>query len=432
MLRLLNALAVLLVLTLTGCATSRGDAQLQTAFHGEDESRLIVVTVDNTLTPAPPQPGGARRGYSGGAYTGSDTARSTMAALARDFGLTEVAAWPIAVLQVHCAVFRISPAASRDELLQKLMSDPRVQLAQQMNGFESRGTAYNDPYVEMQTGFRSIDAAAAQQWSRGEHVRVAVVDTGIDAQHPDFGGRISVRRNFVDRDAAQFDRDRHGTAVAGVISAAANNKVGIVGVAPAVEIVALKACWQLAADSDAARCNSLTLAQALLAAMDEHVQIVNLSLTGPNDPLLNALIAAGARRGILYVGAAPFDSEAGFPGSAPEVIPVDTAGTQRTREGVLRAPGSEIVTLMPGGRYDFVSGSSLATAHVTGAIALLLARAPRLDRAAAYGLLLRSESGASINACSALASLIKQGDCAGATTAATSVACASRDYCAAR
>ncbi len=85
----------------------------------------------------------------------------------------------------------------------------------------------------MQSGFRSIDAAAAQQWSRGERVRVAVIDTGVDAAHPDFGGRVVVQRNFVDADARRFGQDRHGTAVAGIISAAANNKLGIVGVAPA-------------------------------------------------------------------------------------------------------------------------------------------------------------------------------------------------------
>jgi subtilisin family serine protease len=283
----------------------------------------------------------------------------------------------------------------------------------------------------MQRGFRSIDAATAQQWSRGEHVRVAVIDTGIDAQHPDFGGRVSVRRNFVDRDAVQFGRDRHGTAVAGVISAAANNRVGIVGVAPAVEIVALKACWQTGG-GDAARCNSLTLAQALAAAIDERAQIVNLSLTGPDDPLLNALIAAGARHGILYVGAAPFDASAmGFPAAAPEVIPVDAAEPGLARQGVLRAPGLDIVTLVPGGSYDFVSGSSLATAHVTGVIALLLARAPKLDRQTAYALLYRSEiarsgiPGASINACTALASLIKQGVCASLNETAASLPAAS-------
>ena len=107
-----------------------------------------------------------------------------------------------------------------------------------------------------------------------------------------------------------------------------------------------------------------------------------------------------------------------FPGGAPGVIPVDMADSAAARNGVLRAPGREVVTLMPGGRYDFVSGSSLATAHVSGAVALLLARNHRLDRDAVYRLLAQSEtspgvaSTASINACLALARLLDRASCA--------------------
>ncbi len=420
-------LALLGALGIAGCATSRNDALLAaSAFGAADEDRLIVVTVHNSTAPAPPQPGSSRRGYTGGAYAASDAAQRTMQALAREFQLTPLAAWPIAALNVHCAVFRIPAGASRDALLQQLMRDQRVQLAQQMNGFVSRSSTYNDPYVNMQRGFLGIDAESAQQWSRGERVRVAVIDTGVDAKHPDFGGRISVQRNFVDHDLLQFERDRHGTAVAGVISASADNRVGIVGVAPAVQIIALKACWQLAAGSDAAHCNSFTLAQALAAAIEERVQIVNLSLTGPPDPLLNSLVLAGSRRGILYVGAAPSDSGSdGFPRAAAAVIPVDMAEPGHAQKGVLLAPGNDIVTLTPGGSYDFVSGTSLATAHVTGTIALLLAMAPRLDRASVYALLSNSQQGTgvpgtvSINACNAIVSLLKHGNCAGLKAASS-------------
>jgi subtilisin family serine protease len=339
--------------------------------------------------------------------------------LARQYSLVEVAAWPIAPLQVHCSVFRIPDEGSTTELLTRLAKDPRVRLAQPMNDFASSTQTYNDPYLDVQRGFRDIDAAGAQQWSLGEHVRVAVIDTGLDAGHPDFGGRVVVRRNFIDRDAGRFGQDRHGTAVAGVISASANNSMGIVGVAPAAEVLAFKACWQLQADGEAARCNSLTLAQALVAAMDEHAQIVNLSLTGPPDPLLNSLVAAGSARGIIFVGAAPSGADPeGFPGGAPDMIAVDSAGTGPQREGVLRAPGRDVVTLVPGGRYDFLSGSSLATAHVTGVVALLLARSPNLDRKAIYGLLSRSASAdassadhTTINACVAMAELAKARHC---------------------
>ena len=418
--RHIGTLAALLALGLAGCAgnAARDALFAQSAGSAVEEKNLIIVAVDNDSPAGPPRPASTRPGYSGMVYQASSTARATMRAVAHEYGLVEVAAWPIQALALHCAVLRIPAGAKRDQLLQKISGDSRVKLAQAMNGFAPRTQPYNDPYLAVQRGFQSIDAAGAQQWSRGEKVRVAVIDTGLDAGHPDFGGRIVVRRNFVDRDAHRFEMDRHGTAVAGVISASANNSLGIVGVAPGVDIIALKACWQLDDQNDTAHCNSLTLAQALAAAISEGAQVVNLSLAGPRDPLLNALVAAGTARGVLYVGASPADAPAdGFPGGAPGVIPVDMADSAAPRNGVLRAPGREVVTLMPGGRYDFVSGSSLATAHVSGAVALLLARNHRLDRDAVYRLLAQSESGpgmastAPINACLALARLLERTSC---------------------
>lgn len=407
-----------IVLALCGCvAAGREDVLMEPSAASQDEGRLVIVTVDNGEQSGPPRPASTRPGYVATDYVSSDVARATARALEREYGLMQVAAWPIELLKVHCVVLRVPEAQSREQVLQRLSRDPRVRLAQAMNGFEPRAGAYNDPYLSLQRGFLSIAAVDAQQWSRGEKVRVAVIDTGVDARHPDFGGRVVVRRNFVDRDEGRFASDRHGTAVAGVISASANNGVGIVGVAPAVEIIALKACWQLDERGDAARCNTLTIAQALAAAMQERAQVVNLSLTGPLDPLLNSMVAAGVERGILYVGAAPVDGKPeGFPGGAPGIIPVDMSESVATRAGVLRAPGRDVVTLAPGGRYDFVSGSSLATAHVSGAVALLLARDRSLGRDAVYRLLSQSEGrgdapGGPINACAALASLLKQAAC---------------------
>jgi subtilisin family serine protease len=416
-------LACIGAFALTSCATSglrSGRPTVPESLVDTDPRQLIIVTVDNGPMPALRRPGSTRPVYAGASYQASSAALSTMRQLADEYGLTEVTAWPIQALQVHCAVFRVAPSTTREAVLQSLARDPRVTLAQPMNDFATSTSRYNDPYLAMQSGFRSIDAADAQQWSQGERVRVAVIDTGIDAAHPDFGNRVVVRRNFVDNDDVRFRQDRHGTAVAGIISAAANNKRGIVGVAPAVEIVALKACWQLGSGSEASRCNSLTIAQALAAALEEHARVVNLSLAGPRDPLLNSLVAAGLARGVLFVGAAPADSAAdGFPAGAPGMIAVDEAESGHARAGVLRAPGREVVTLVPGNSYDFLSGASMATAHVTGTVALLLARDSGLGRDAVYGLLersaqVRSPTGeaSSINACLALAGLLKKAGCA--------------------
>ena len=210
-------------------------------------------------------------------------------------------------------------------MLAALAHDRRIKLAQPLQSFATRTENYK-PYVGLQRGFQQMDVADAHPWSRGDGVKVAIIDTGADVQHPDLRGNIVTAANFVDSDDQQFQHDRHGTEMAGVIAAVANNREGIVGIAPGARLLLFKACWQASLDADAAVCNSFTLARALVAAFDAHAQIVNMSLAGPADPLLNGLIREGLRRGVLFVGAASTD---GAPGllQQPGIIEVAPAGS---------------------------------------------------------------------------------------------------------
>src|ERR1035438_2109430 len=97
------------------------------------------------------------------------------------------------------------------------------------------------------------------------------------------------------------------TAVAGVIAAIPDNGIGIVGIAPDVRLFVFKACWRSAPTGAKATCNSFTLAQALAAAIEERVDIINLSLAGPSDPLLTRLVGRAAAAGIIGRGAVPRD-----------------------------------------------------------------------------------------------------------------------------
>jgi hypothetical protein len=357
------------------------------------------------------------RGYDAAVpYTASARSRAVARSLARTYGLREVTSWPIAAIRIHCIVFELPPATAREAVLARLANDPNVRHAQPLNAFVTASSAnggYNDPYADLQRSLREMAIPAAHRWSRGRGVSVAVIDTGIDTRHPDLAGRVRASFNFVDRDRARFDRDRHGTEVAGIIAALADNSVGIVGVAPEVELLAIKACRQLHPDADAAVCNSLTLAQGLAAAIDARADLVNLSVIGPADPLLAELIAETARRGIIVVGAA------GFPARVGDLIAVDAARPRSTSVEHFYAPGDDIFTLTPTGGYGFASGSSLATAHVSGVVALLLSRAPKLQAAdvrrllAAATLRLDTPLGElrSVNACAALAEMLAQGPC---------------------
>ena len=318
-------------------------------------------------------------------------------------------------------------------MLRSLAADRRVRLAQPLQLFDALGShagpavfgpgsgslaisAYNDPYIGLQHGFAAIEAGAAQQWSRGEGVSVAIIDTGVDVSHPDLAGRVALTHNFIDDDMASFASDRHGTGVAGIIGADANNNLGIVGVAPSVRLQIYKACQPQRPQGLEAQCNSFTLALALGAAIEARAQIVNLSLGGPADPLLGQLVSYGQRRGMVFVGAVPEGGRLdGFPLGIPGVIAVDQTGATSTSTAVLYAPGRDILSLAPAGRYDFATGSSFAAAHVTGAIALLRALAPNLDATALFAVLertrTRDEHGDRINICAALAAVQPKYDC---------------------
>ncbi|WP_158080957.1 S8 family serine peptidase, partial [Pelomonas sp. KK5] len=278
---------------------------------------------------------------------------------------------------------------------------------------EPAGAAYNDPYVGLQRGFAALGVAEAQRWSRGEGVSIAVVDTGLDAGHPELRGRIAAQRDFVGAAHPLLaGPERHGTQVAGVIAAEANNRLGIVGVAPQARLLAYRACWEQPGEPGA-RCNSFTLAQALGAAIAAGADVINLSLSGPPDPLLDRLAAAALARGTVIVGAVPAGgAHGGFPGGVAGVLAVRSSD-EAPAAGTLAAPGRDILTLAPGGSFDFASGSSLAAAQISGTAALLRALVPGL----APEQLRQWLQGAGALACEAVRHLRAQAQCSSATPA---------------
>jgi subtilisin family serine protease len=425
--------AALIIAGLCACSSTRVavEARAEAGRLTDDPDRYIVAGVDNDAGSTAGRAGSSPRGYDGlAAYGPTPHAQQLLQGLEREYGMRELTAWPIAPLHMHCAVLEIPAGADRGALLAALTQDRRVRIAQPLQTFATQTSVYDDPYVDLQRGFQTIDVPNAHPWSRGEGVRVAIIDTGADDLHPDLRGAIVEMGNFVDSDVGQFRRDRHGTELAGIIAAVANNGEGIVGIAPGARLSIFKACWQLRNDADSARCNSYTLARALTAALDSRAQVVNLSLAGPADPLLRQLIQEGLRRGILFVGAAPPEAAQAedpllqFDG----VIEVAGDGILGGPGAPLRAPGREILTLLPGGRYDFASGTSVATAHVTGIVALLLAKNSNLTGAAVYRLLRDTTvhkdvgGGDSVDACGAVTALIGHGICHNAASVGSRVA----------
>jgi len=382
-------------------------------------SALLIVAVADGPEVRPGVGGSPRADYRRPQnYAGSARALALAAELARDHALQPQDAWSIAPLGLRCTLFRTAPGADPAAVLAALARDPRVRLAQPLNEFETLqarpgetvpvavGTRlpYNDPYLGLQRGFAALGAAEAQRRAQGQGVRVAVIDTGIDAAHPDLQGRVTGQRDFAAASHPMAgSAERHGTAVAGVIAAGANNGIGIAGIAPQAQLLGLRACWAVAHPAGAARCDSFTLAQALGAAITAEADVINLSLGGPADPLLTLLATHAMAQGAVVVGALPPGGRrSGFPSGVPGVLAVGSSDDAPAGgETVLTAPGRDILSLAPGGRYDFSSGSSLAAAHVSGAVALLrsLRRGLRGDEAQRW---LAPPVRGPVDACSAL------------------------------
>jgi subtilisin family serine protease len=370
----------------------------------EPDPQRVIVAVHESPEPRAAAGGLPRLRYLGAPqYGGSARAAGRVEAVAREHGLVAEARWSILPLELLCVQLRLPAGSDRAGLMARLQADPRVALVQPLNEFEAladpappaaaaalgglatRPTlpGFDDPYSALQHGFVAIGAPAAQRAGDGAGVRVAVVDTGVDAGHPDLAGRIAMQRDFVGAagPAPASGGERHGTEVAGVIAAVAHNRIGIAGIAPRARLLAYRACWPVAAGG--ARCNSFTLAQALAAAIADGAQVLNLSLGGPADPLLERLLREAQGRGIAVVAALPRSGRReGFPAGVAGVLAVgvaeDAAPAAAVGGAVLRAPGRDILTLQPEGGFGYASGSSLAAAHASGALALLRSLEPKL------------------------------------------------------
>lgn len=292
--------------------------------------------------------------------------RRTGQELARTHGLTLVDDWPMPVIGIDCYVMENDGDAPLEPVLARLSRDPRVAWAQPMNTYH--GLDGGDPLYAVQPAAKYWKLAQLHKSSTGRGVRVAVIDSGVDASHPDLSDQVQLQQNFVSSPPAAAED--HGTAVAGIIAARAGNGIGIAGVAPGAKVQALRACWAEAAG--ATRCNSFTLGKALNFAIMNGAKVINLSLSGPADRLLQTLLDTAAVRGMVVVGAAdPQRTDGGFPASHPGVIAVAAVHRAHAPAGTLLAPGAGIPTTMPGARWGFVSGPSYAAAHVAGLAALL-------------------------------------------------------------
>ena len=352
-------LTALLLSLLAACAGHAGNQDTANA----DAAEQILV-----LLHLPPEHFRPDSSYSG-SYDdslGRSARRKVANRLAQQHGLSLASAWPMPLLGVDCYVMNVPAGQAPEQVAQAIARDPRVAWAQTMNVYRAQG--YDDPLYPVQPVVSAWHLADLHTLATGRQVRVAVIDSGVEPKHPDLAGQIELRENFVA--ARPFAAEAHGTEVAGIIAARADNHLGIVGVAPRARLLALRACWQ---DGERATlCNSLSLALALDFAIGHDAQVINLSLSGPPDPLLARLLDVALGHAIAVVTAVDRDLPGGgFPASHPGVIAVADEGAAATPPGTWLAPGRDVPTTGPPSRWLLVSGASFAAAHVSGLMALL-------------------------------------------------------------
>jgi subtilisin family serine protease len=363
------------------------DAAELTPMPAPAESQILVMI---PMAPAHFRPD---IDYSDGyaARSGHAARRRAANDIARTHRLQLLSHWPMPAIGVECYVMQVPPDMTVAAAVDGVSRDTRAAWAQPLQTF--RGQTYNDPLYDQQPTASAWQLRALHAAATGRGVLVAQIDSGVEVEHPDLRGQIQLVHNAVAH--SRYAAEQHGTAVAGIIAARANNGIGTVGVAPEARLLALRGCWERA--PAAAQCDTLSLAKALQFALDRSARIVNLSVSGPPDRLLRELLNAAVERGVIVVAAATADAaDGGFPASHRGVVsvapmePGSAAAPPSVTpiEAMLSAPGRDIPATLPGARWGMVSGASFAAAEVSGVVALLLELIPNA-RAAQIDALLR-------------------------------------------
>jgi thermitase len=244
----------------------------------------------------------------------------------------------------------------------------------------------DDAYVLDQWGWSRVKADQAYDTGyHGEGVVVALLDTGVDVEHPDLAVNIIGGWNFVDDNDNVTDVDGHGTMVCGIVAAVANNGIGVAGVAPNVTIMPLKVISESGG-------NLFDVSLAIRYAADHGATVIGMSLGGNSSRIPLALEAAinyAYQKGCVLVAAAGNDgsNELFYPAAYDHVIAVSAIDEGDNKASFSNygdyidfcAPGVNILTTWKGGTYAYGNGTSFAAPFVTGVVALMLSKYPSLS-----------------------------------------------------
>lgn len=284
--------------------------------------------------------------------------------------------------------FRIPDGRPAETVLQQLAGDGAIQSYQANFHFVlSQNSVASAPAYAATEGdpaqyaLSKLRLPLAHSLAKGDSIVVAVIDSGVDTEHPEFDGVIVGKFDALDSDEPAHV---HGTAIAGAIAAHSRLR----GAAPGARILAIRA---FGSASKTAEGTTFGILKSLDWAVAQNARIVNMSFAGPQDPALSRALAAARAKGAILIAAA---GNAGakspplYPAADPNVIAVTATdandklfgASNRGDHIAIAAPGVDILLPAPGAGYQMSTGTSFAAAHISGIVALLLERKPTLTQ----------------------------------------------------
>lgn len=307
---------------------------------------------------------------------------SSQASLLKESGALKIKSLKL----INGTVAHLSPQTerilkSKDEVL-RIDEDFFIHTAQVQS--KNNGKKVQDqPPQEFPWNMLMIGANLAWPQTQGTSIRVAVIDTGIDLDHPDLYDNIKGNINIIKEKKTGDDDSGHGTHVAGIV-AAVDNFVGVIGVGPKIDLYAVKVL------DKKGRGWLSDLIDALDWCIGNDIQVINMSLGSLQDNLsFHEAVTNAYQAGITLIAAAGnYGQEGGdisYPARYPETIAVSSVDrfgnldpfSSRGAEIDFAAPGVEVRSTFIDGSYLFLSGTSMAAPHVTGTVALILSTVPR-------------------------------------------------------
>ncbi|MCB0919759.1 MAG: S8 family serine peptidase [Actinobacteria bacterium] len=278
----------------------------------------------------------------------------------------------------------VEKAQGRDDLLavtvdhRYRLKDPEPSRNAAEDGSGAADTV-NDPRRDEQWALDRLQAESVWDTTKGAGVTVAVLDTGVDPSHADIPDSVVAGPDFTGEGDSLDDGYGHGTHVAGSIAALTDNSTGIAGFQPDVELMSVKVL-----DSWGSGYWSW-LASGIIGATDLGADVLNMSLGGSSqDPAVGVAVEYARSQGVTLVAAAGNDGDwasASYPAAFPGVVGVgatdssdDIAPFSSRGDWVdVSAPGADILSTVPGNRYESWNGTSMATPHVSALAAALIA-----------------------------------------------------------